>query len=442
MFEKEEEKLVDYKNMYDQVDIPLTSLDDAILSGFQKAKLEEGKKARRRGKKILLSVLTAAILLLGFFTSIRLSPAFAEYITSIPGMEKFVDLIRNDKGKMLAVENDYYQKIDVSQEKNGLKFTIDGMIADENGMFLFYTTKSRQSKKELIIDKVELKGTDGKKLDIGSIAYGNPNYSEKGQNSSNGKLEFTFQSPLKEKRFELILNVKGSHLKESFDLKFQLNKEIQAKKIYKLNKTITIEGQKVTFLDATVYPLRVTVHVKMDPNNKKKLLDFKDLRLVDENGDTFNKIVDGQTGSNISANERIIYLQSNYFREPKHLYLVLNKVQAVDKEDAYLVVETKKQQILKQPKGDYLQDFKIEGDDLIFRMQTKEGFPYSFVGELTDSDGKKVDSSTQYSHGDGQNKVNVYGVTIPNLNKQKSPLFLEITFYPSEIRGDVKVKIK
>ena len=50
MFEKEEEKLTNHKNSYDNIDIPLELLDDAIVAGFQKAKLEE--KAEAAHKKV------------------------------------------------------------------------------------------------------------------------------------------------------------------------------------------------------------------------------------------------------------------------------------------------------------------------------------------------------------------------------------------------------
>src|ERR1700730_16497879 len=65
-----------------------------------------------------------------------------------------------------------------------------------------------------------------------------------------------------------------------------------------------------------------------NPHNTKRILNFDDLRLVDENGTTWNKINDGETAKQISKDESIIYLQSNYFRNPKKLSLVINKIQA------------------------------------------------------------------------------------------------------------------
>lgn len=65
MYKKEEEKLNEYKKMYDQIPISIESLDQAILAGFQKAKVEEQRKPIR--KKWMYSFTAAAILLIGFF---------------------------------------------------------------------------------------------------------------------------------------------------------------------------------------------------------------------------------------------------------------------------------------------------------------------------------------------------------------------------------------
>ncbi|MCM3719459.1 DUF4179 domain-containing protein [Fictibacillus phosphorivorans] len=137
MFKRKEEQLNDFKKEYDHVPLSLENLDQAILTGFNKAK---GERKSKRKRKSFYSFIAAALLFIGLFSSIRISPVFANYIAEIPGMEKIVDLIRQDKGRMAAVENKYYQELGVSSEvKNGLKVTLDGTIADEMGIVLYYS---------------------------------------------------------------------------------------------------------------------------------------------------------------------------------------------------------------------------------------------------------------------------------------------------------------
>jgi len=440
MYEKEEEQLKDYKNMYENIKIPLVSIDDAILAGFQKAKLEKKRKPRRQ--KWVFSLVTAALILVGFFTSIRLSPAFAGYITVIPGMEKVVELIRYDKGKMMAIENDYYEKIDVSKEKNGLKFTIDGAIADENGLALFYTIKSKEKQTVLETEGVQLSSQDGKSLNLSGISMGSPLNSEKGELTHSDMFEFYVQSPLESKKFELKVRVKGKNLQEDFKLKFELKKKLQKKKTYALNKTVTIDSQKISFLKADIYPLRVAVHVKMDPNNTKRIFSFDDLRLVDENGETWNKIQNGVIASIISPDEYILYLQSNYFRNPKELYLVLNKIQAIDKDEVNVVVDTEKLQILKQPNGGHLSNLRIVGNNLYLSLRTKKEFNYFLFINIKDGDGKKIESNMSSVNGNGEKGITEIGVNIPNLKNQTNPISLELSNFPSWIIGNEKIKIK
>lgn len=437
MYEKEEQQL---KSLYDNIQVPIKSLDEAILAGFHKAKSEEKRHFWR--KKWLFNVAAAAIILVGFFTSIRLSLAFANYISIIPGMEKIVDLIRTDKGRMLAIENDYYEKIGVSQEKKGVKFTIDGVIADENGMVVFYTIKSKEKQKLLETENVHLESLDGNRLHFEGIIMGAPLYSEKGETTHRDLFEFYFESPFKAKQFQLKVLVKGENVKEDFTLNFELKKAIQSKKSYAVNKTIRMAGQNISFLNVDIYPLRAAIHVKMDSNNSKRILNFDDLRLVDENGEVWNKINNGFNGSLISPDEAIIYLQSNYFREPKKLYLVFNKIQAVDKDEAHVVVDTKEPKILKQPKGNLLRNVRVEGNDLSFYLHSKKEFNFFPFSKIIDGNGKEIHSNSAFNHRGSEKSATEIGINIPNLKKQSNPLSLELSYYPTWIKGNEKIKVK
>ncbi|WHZ03875.1 DUF4179 domain-containing protein [Neobacillus sp. YX16] len=438
MYKREEKKLTEYKHSYDDIKIPLDSLDEAILTGFQKAKAEEVRKPRNR--KMLFSFMAAAILFFGFFTSIKLSPAFASYVADIPGMEKIIELIRGDKGRMQAIENSYYQEIGVSQEKNGVEISIDGAIADENGLVLFYSIESAEKQKEVILEEVGLFNQNGQKLNWSSASIGSHHTSEEGETAYNGSLEYFFDSPPHQKDFEIKLKIKSDQQTADYRLSFSLNKDVKTKKTYKINKTVTIEGQKITFAEADVYPLRVAVHVKMDPANSKKLLNFDDIRLVDENGEVWNKINNGVIASRISENEAIIYLQSNYFNNPEKLYLEVNKIQAVDKSEAFVVVDTEKEQLLTKPSGNQLYDFELQEDYLMFKLQTEEEFNYFLFGGITDGNGAEVTPKQTENLGtEGEVELRV---NIPDLKKVKSPISLELSFFPSWIEGDEKVRIK
>jgi hypothetical protein len=438
MFNKEEEKLQDYKKMYDNIPVSLESLDAAIMAGFHRAKIEEVKKPRRT--KWLYSFVAAAVLLIGFFTSVRLSPALADYVAVLPGMEKIVDMIRFDKGKMSAIENDYYQEIGASARDNGLKITIDGAIADEKGMVLFYSMEADKKQKNLDFDGLKLERQDGKELLYGASSSSFL-HSEEGETHFSGTIDYYFEKPLDSKDLIIELKIKGDTTAE-LNIPFSLTKDMKGKKTYELNETISIEGQKITFLSATVHPLRVAVHLKYDPANTKKILNFDDLRLVDENGEVWNKVNNGVTGIPISEDEHIIYLQSNYFRQPKELYLALNKLQAVERDEEFVMVDVGAGKIIKQPEGDYLKEVKVEGGYLQFTMVTEEKFSNYIFGRVFDKEGAELQSGS-FTVGTREDiGETIFGIEIADLEKLKGTVSVEINSFPSWIEGDMKVRLK
>ncbi|WP_062106327.1 DUF4179 domain-containing protein [Bacillus niameyensis] len=440
MFEKEEKKLTDFRKKYEDVSIPVEALDLAIMNGFKKAKHTK----KTRFKKWGYACVATFIFFGAFFTTIRISPAFASYIASIPGMEGIVELISHDKGKLAAISNEYYQEVGVSEKKNGVQLTIDGAIADENGIVLFYSLKPEKKYEWMGIDKVNLKNLDGEELNQASLSYGPP-FIPENSSTYNGMIEYFFKEPYDAQDFQLDLTLEADGYSQELSMPFSLKENIKAAKQLPINKDVTMEGQKVTFIRAEIYPLRTALHIKRDPNNTKKILNFDDLRLVDENGEIWSKISNGISGSRISDDEEIVYLQSNYFNEPKELYLEFNKIQAIDKDEAELVVDIERERIIKQPKGNSINpQVSVSGNDLIFSMRTKEEFSYFMFNTPKDREGNDLDSyafSTS-NIGDEDNPTYEQRINIQNLHSVKGPISFELSFYPSWIVGSEKIKIK
>lgn len=413
-----EKKLEDYIN---SLEVPEDKLDDAIFAGFQKAKRE---KVRLKGKKWWISVAAVAILLVGF-----------------SGIGKIYDLIRDDKGMLSALEHEYYEEIGVSEKKNGIEFVIDGAIADESRLILFYTVKTDKKQKEIKASEIEIKNLDQGVMDISSFSDEFNHQSDLGERSFSGKIEYSFNKPLTAKEYQLDLEIKGDVEKEKFSLNFILKNEFKEKKTYSINKTVTLEGQKIDFIDVTVYPLRVGVHFKIDPDNTKKILQLEDLQLVDENGETWLSIMNGLSAIQVEEGEFIYYLQSNYFKEPKELYLVFNRVQAVDKEYSQIVVDIEKEEILKQPKGNMLRDLEVSRNQIGFKLFTEKEFPYSIYSEVKDANGKSIDYGTSFWTGyqDGYSSMWIRG---SNFKIYANPITFEIAAFPEWIQGEAKIRIK
>ncbi|MFB7138511.1 DUF4179 domain-containing protein [Gottfriedia sp. NPDC056225] len=436
MFEKEENELKDWKQKYENIDLPIDEIDEAIQIGFQRGKDSNKIHKQKRMTKILYT-LAASIFIFGILAGIRVSPTFADYITKVPGMEKIVEMIRerDDKGLLAAVENKYAQKINVSQEKNGVKVTIDSVIADEQQIVVFYTINDKSKKQNFEINVANLISADGKELPVNGVSFEGPN-EYKGSHTST--VECEFNQPYEQKDFKLVLKVKSEEEIEQFSIPFSIKKLKENNQVYELNKTVAIKGQKIKIKKVTIFPLRIALNVEMDPTNTKEILDFPDIRLVDQNGEVWSR--NGMSEGGASDSEKTYYLQSNYFKDPKKIYLVINGLQAIDKEDEYLVVDTEKQKILKQPKGNYLTDFKKEGEVLKFTLIPKKEFNNLLFGSIIDANGKELQRSSESGeyHDDGRQ---VYNITVSPKN-YTNPLKIRLESYPSYIEGETKIRVK
>ncbi|MBH0167000.1 DUF4179 domain-containing protein [Fictibacillus sp. 7GRE50] len=436
MFEREKAQLNDLKKEYENIPISLDSIDQAILSGFQKAKTEE-RKSRIKKKRSAFGFIAAALLLIGLFSSIKMSPALANYISELPGMEKIVSMIRDDKGRIAAVEKKYYQKQGVSDEKDGLKVTIDGTIADEMGMVLFYSIESKEKIKEVMFDDVKIRAKDGTALDEAYNSFGDVHSSEKGETKFSGEIEYFFEVPIEAKEYIVDLKIKD----KNFTINLKLN-EFKKKKEYAVQQTMDLEGQKINIEKVTIYPLRAVVKLKMNDENEKYILQLDDLRLVDENNEVWGNITNGITGSGDKDTEREVYLQSNYFKEPKELYLVLNSAQAIDKENAVIVVDTEKMKILKQPNGNKLRNLRKEDGQLVFDLHTKKPFHSAIFSTITDAQGKEIEVSSQSMSTEEEKGTTRLGIELPQIDPSQNPLTIDLSFYPEWIKGNEKIRIK
>lgn len=441
MFEKEEKKLEAIGERYQEFPVPDERLEEAIMKGFQQAKAASPKK--RFIKRSWLPGIAAALLLLGFLTSIRVSPAFAHYVAEMPGMEKLVDLIRYDKGWISAVENDYMQPLGISREKNGIRVTLDGAIRDERGLVVFYTVESEE-KQVLHTNSIHITGIDGEELPVSFSGSGDSSYTDEPVKSVNGTADYLFSEDLKGKEFKAEAEVKTKNGTETFEINFSVENPKVKKKVYPLNQTVSIEGQKITFKDIAIYPLRVAIHVAFDPENSKKIFALEDLRLVDENGEAWSGIANGVSAQEIKENEHIIYLQSNYFKEPKELYLVLNKVMAVDKEDAEVVINTETNEIVKQPKGNKLSGAVLNGRDLSVQVRAGEEYNHQLFAAAKDAEGRDLGGGSTFYQSGGDGLYKEFGVSLSEADpaNYKNPISLELSAFPSWIEGEVKIKLE
>lgn len=441
MYEKEEKKLNDFKNHLEQLSLPIDKADQAISQGLERAKREK-MHTRAKRKRTLWSLAAAALLILTLVTTIRVSPTFANAVASLPGMEKFVELIQDDKGLTAIFENDYYQSIGESQTIGHTTLTIDGVILDESGMNIFYTIESPVEMNDIVIENPVL--LNQQKLDSTSISYSSPASEEQSPKIYTDIIKYAFDEPTKfeDLSFTLELETLLNNKPFDFSIPFTIPENTKPSITYEMGKEVEVDGQKFSIDQVTIHPLRVSVKISFDPTNTKKILQFEDMRLEDEDEEIWSSATNGISASNLTEDGEVIYyLQSNYFEKPKQLYLRIDKIQAVDQEDSYFMIDTDQNLLLHSPKDNRLTLTKSNrsGFELTLKMEEGEELPYGIDQQITDANGDPID--TRYSGISGAYEGRkMIDIGIED-NGYTNPLKVNLFAYPNYLDETVKVKI-
>lgn len=439
MFDNEEQQLREVRSKLEDLPIPDVQLDEAVQQGFIIADAEWRVKRRKR-RKSLWSITVAAIFLLTFVTSIRVSPAFAHAVASIPGMGKLVEYIQYDKGLQGIMDNEYYQSVHASQMKDDLTLTIDGVILDESGIVISYTLEAPYSIENLNYKGIKLYH-NGEEMPPGIMSYNNPN--QKHTNRREDLIQIVFGEKPSLTSQDFVLELQLDNEKETvFTLPFTLPKEVKKGKVFVVNEEIEVENQKMTIQEVTIYPLRVEVKMAFDESNTMKVLNFEDLRIEDDKGEVWSSIENGFSGQGFNEEGRVFYLQSNYFKQPKKLYVKLNKIQAILKDESYLLVDLEKKEVLKQPSDGKFEvttitPIMLEGRIREEAFESERGyFPFYTV---EDADGEAIDTpSRSAGHYEGYANYSIEFEEQP----YKNPLRINFSAYPNYINGDISVELK
>lgn len=443
MFSKEEKKLREWKETIENTAVEQDELERAIMKGFQRAKNVKQVKRSPYIKRSIWSVVVAAILLITLVTSIRVSPAFASAVASIPGMEGIVALIQDNKGLQSAINNEHYQEIGVVGESSGVKIVVDGIIADEKNIVLFYTIEYRQNHRSDFIERIQIKGAKGEDLKWGGISH---NYADDYETSmvSTNSLEISFQEPLLTKDVVVEFEIIGGYGEtEIIKLPFTIELDNSESQRFTLNEEVIIEGQSMSIVDIVIDPVRTAIQVQFNPNNTKEIYGFEDLQIVDEKGEVWSSIENGVTASANDYEPDVVtyYLQSNYFEEAQKLFLQFNKIMAMDKSEAYILVDTEKEEILKQPKDARFSNVSVIDNEMRMDFQAEKDF-YSFplMLDFIDNDDHLFEISS-WSHGRNEALASTIMLELPK-KKYNNPIRFEIMGYPSYIQKSVEIKIK
>ncbi len=175
--------------------------------------------------------------------------------------------------------------------------------------------------------------------------------------------------------------------------------------------------------------------------------------MVNEKGEEWGRITNGVTGSKLDENHEVLFFQSNYFTQPRKLFLRSKSIRALNKEDTRVTLDLKREIILEGPPNLVLDKVikNPSGEDtkLHFLLKTdpvydqKHGF--SIVShEFIDARGNSfnIKSLGTSIHSDTPRYDQTLIITLPDNQSYHSPITFQIQDFPSRISGKFMIQIK
>ncbi|WP_158217636.1 DUF4179 domain-containing protein [Lottiidibacillus patelloidae] len=466
MYNHEDEKLKEIKRENDNIKIP-DDIDSYIRMGIDNA-----KKKKKISSNLRIATLAASILLATLITSASLSPAFANYLKTVPGISAFFELLGGaDKGIREAVTNDYIQEIGVSNTVDDQTFTVDHIIFDRSRMIIFYTFDFGQDyiPNENYFLRPKILNENGEGLSAG-ISWGGMS-GEK--NIKKGRIEVSkYNSDLFPDTLTIQVQIE-KYFEESkeyglvndrtFSVSFFPNKEkyFSMEEEVLLNEKVSIEGFTFNVDRAVIYPTQIAVFFSGLDQNSLELLSFHDFRLVDETGEEWNFI----SGHGSGEKTYTMYFESNFFKNRNTLSLEGSTISALPKEDLLVAIDVKEMKLLKQPDDrisfDGIEPSYFEEDQmsLEFSLTLNEDDPnpsyFSFVGHLMEEDGSMMldeeGNHVDYVGSQGSRydeRIDGNHIAYASIDIDKSVLdkeeviYLKLSNYPNYFTQPFSIKIK
>lgn len=415
----------------DTIAVPKDHIQAKVYDGFRQVKQEKKRRSLRMTWQIASAICLIIIVFLG---SIRLSPAFASTIAQIPWLSQLVSGVQQDKGIQDIIEQEYYEELNISKTIGDLTFTLDGVIADETGLIIFYTIKAPYDISEIRLSKADIL-LNGAGISAG-IGYG----WSSGEESSiiSNKIVIDTDTSIEFTNAQFELKAEFEHMDTTaFAIPFTLKQPIAETKVYSINQAVEIDGQKLIIDEVRVSPLRAQIDIFAADSNTMQILNVNQLELTDETGEVWGNGNGALIGRGIMREGKMTYYkESNYFRSPQSLTLRIGNIEALPKGRDYIEVDFDKQQIVYQPEEIDLSFNIVKGSISYF---IPEHMRRQVLSWGIDAEGKEVylrSGSQTSTDGEGSQITSHYDITdIVN------PVRFDIAGYPSYLEGEAEIVI-
>ncbi|MHA6482095.1 DUF4179 domain-containing protein [Paenibacillus sp. strain BS8-2] len=423
--------------------------------------IEQGQKrtirigVKRKGLQAVVILISMLLLLTAFA---RISPTFATILKDIPGFGRFVELIGDDFELQSAIENEYFQVVNKSDERNGYTFTVNGVLADAKRIVILYTAAGPGINEEnMTMLPFELSDEHGGNINslIAFAHYGLDDTKRDSQGKLQDYLDIVLAPGVDVPQvIQFKLKAGGEWL--VVEVPIDQSRFAEMTEVIPINQVIEIDGLRVEVTEAVITPLQVSVNFKTDPNHAKRMNGFVELELVDERGRVYKE----SSGMGDLNGEFVRHFQSSSIDKPKSLTLRAKGL-LVSERGLEVVIDTEKEILLNAP-DDRLQlisvrksadavdlAFELSHEDdppevnraiVLFGYSTGKGQVKDAAGNVYRVEGGMSDGNTSSQFRAGS-RLFTYYYNIPNADFAQ-PLTFDVDMYLGHVMQDIVIPIK
>lgn len=421
------------------------ALDEAVRAGLRRSR--RGARTRsRRAALVMASTVLVVTLLVGM---VRVSPAFASVVSGLPGLSGIVALVAGDKGLEGAVRNDFVQAVNASDSHDGVTFTVNGIIADDTRLNVFYTVKLPSAMKDVPYAELRVYDAESGKYLPASIGFTNPGTPRASQTEFQERMDVSLSAAaVMPDQARLNFKLQGFPKDTEWNVIVPIDKARFAgmKEVIPLDKTIDLQGEKITFGQAVIHPTSLTVDVKFDEANTKKIIWLGDVSIVTDKGE----VLRSQGSNGIDGTGMTLVFESDFFNRPKHLTLKGTRIMALDKSKLELKLDLAQGELVQAPDDQvrFISAKKTATGDYTVKLGVKtnvdrDHYSFSIVdGEFHDAAGTKFQiGGFRTSTTAGEDEV-ITSFEAKIDKPFQNPLTFAITDYPAWIEQPFEVKLK
>lgn len=290
--------------------------------------LTRAQKRRRRKKIILGPILSVAAMFALFVVAVNSSVKVAYACSQVPILKELAEAVTFSRSLTDAVENEYVQPINLTQEEDGVTVSVEYLIVDQKQVNVFFRLSSEEEKEYSITPNVL---TRDKKS--AGCAYGLKNHDAQNGELRSMTIDFFDEDVPDGLVVEFDVSERGAGRVGVFEFLLEFDPQFKAVgKVYEINKSVILDGNEIIIRRMEVYPTHLRVIIEESTENKDKLKGLE-FYIKTDWGMKFETVSNGIVAhGSVDTPEITSYrADSTYFYEADHLEIVITGADWLDK---------------------------------------------------------------------------------------------------------------